>query len=308
MRCCLIGGSGFIGSHLAPLLAASGREITVVGRSAAPVRKLPPGTKYVSGDYGDPLLLQQLLSQTDEVIDLAYATVPQTSYADPIFDIRANLPPSASLLKCAAAAGLRRVVLVSSGGTVYGAARALPIDEDHPTDPISPYGITKLTIEKYGLMFHRLAGLPVVIVRPGNAYGPGQIPGAGQGFIATAIAHVLNHQEVTIFGKEGTVRDYIHVTDVASGIAAALERGELGHCYNIGTGIGKTNRDVLKAIEPLASGLGCRVALHVAESRGFDVPSNVLDSTRLRKISGWIPQVFFERGIEETWNFFAANR
>ena len=92
MRCCVIGGAGFIGSHLLPLLAAGGRVLTVVGRSAAPVRKLPPGTKYVSGDYGDPLLLQQLMSQTDEVIDLAYATVPQTSYADPIFDIQANLP------------------------------------------------------------------------------------------------------------------------------------------------------------------------------------------------------------------------
>ena len=308
MRCCLIGGSGFIGSHLASLLAASGREITVVGRSAAPLRKLPPGTKYVSGDYGDLLLLQRLLSQSDEVIDLAYATVPQTSYADPIFDIQANLPPSASLLRCAAEAGLRRVVLVSSGGTVYGVANALPIGEDHPTDPISPYGITKLTMEKYGLMFHRLAGLPVVIVRPGNAYGPGQTPGAGQGFIATAIAHVLNHHEVTIYGKEGTVRDYIHVTDVASGIAAALERGELGRCYNIGTGIGRSNLEVLKAIEPLASGMGCRVALRIAESRGFDVPSNVLDSARLRKVSGWVSRVSFERGIEETWNHFARAR
>lgn len=308
MRCCVIGGAGFIGSHLLPLLAAGGRVLTVVGRSAAPVRKLPPGTKYVSGDYGDPLLLQQLMSQTDEVIDLAYATVPQTSYADPIFDIQANLPPSATLLRSAAEAGLRRVVLVSSGGTVYGAARTLPMDEDHPTHPISPYGITKLTIEKYGLMYHRLAGLPVIIVRPGNAYGPGQVPGTGQGFVATAIAHILNHREVTIFGKEGTVRDYIHVTDVASGIASALERGEPGHCYNIGTGIGKTNLEVLKAIEPLASGKGCRVALHVSEARGFDVPSNILDSARLRKAAGWIPLVSFARGIEETWNYFAGTR
>jgi UDP-glucose 4-epimerase len=308
MRCCVIGGAGFIGSHLLPLLAAGGRALTVVGRRAAPARRLPPGVRYVAGDYGDPVLLRQIMSQTDEVIDLAYATVPQTSYADPVFDIQANLPPSVSMLRSAADAGVRRVVLVSSGGTVYGAARALPIDEDHPTHPISPYGITKLTIEKYGLMFHRLAGLPVIIVRPGNAYGPGQTPGTGQGFVATAIAAILGGREVTIFGKEGTVRDYIHVADIASGIVSALERGEPGHCYNIGSGAGRSNLDVLKAIEPLAAGTSHRVALSFAAPRGFDVPANVLDSARLRKISGWMPRVPFDRGIGETWDFFTAAR
>lgn len=86
MRCCLIGGSGFIGSHLASLLAVGGRELTVVGRRDAPTR-LPNGAKYVRGDYGDQQLLRKLISQTDEVVDLAYATVPQTSFVDPVFDI-----------------------------------------------------------------------------------------------------------------------------------------------------------------------------------------------------------------------------
>ena len=305
MRCCLIGGSGFIGSHLASLLAASGRELTVMGRSAAPIRKLPPGAKYVCGDYGDQQLLRKLMSQTDEVVDLAYATVPQTSFVDPIFDIQANLPPSVSMLRSAAEAGLRRVVLISSGGTVYGVARSLPIDEEHPTDPISPYGITKLTLEKYGLMFHRLTGLPVIIVRPGNAFGPGQVPEAGQGFVATAIARVLSNREVTIYGREGTVRDYVHVTDIARGITSALEHGQPGCCYNIGTGIGKSNLDVLRTIEPLASTRGRRIELRVDERRGFDVPVNILDSARLREVSGWTPRVPFEAGIEETWNFLA---
>jgi UDP-glucose 4-epimerase len=306
MRCCLIGGSGFIESHLASLLAASGRELTVVGRSAAPIRKLPLGTKYVSGDYGDEQLLRKFISQTDEVVDLAYATVPQTSFADPIFDIQANLPPGVSMLRSAAEAGLRRVVLISSGGTVYGVARSLPINEEHPTNPISPYGITKLTIEKYGLMFHRLTGLPVITVRPGNAFGPGQIPEAGQGFVATAIARVLSNREVTIYGQEGTIRDYVHVTDIARGIASALERGQPGCCYNIGTGIGKSNLDVLRTIQPLASTHGRRIELRVDGRRGFDVPVNILDSARLREVSGWTPQVPFEAGIEETWNFLAG--
>jgi UDP-glucose 4-epimerase len=277
-----------------------------MGRSAAPIRKLPLGAKYVCGDYADQQLLRKLISQTDEVVDLAYATVPQTSFADPIFDIQANLPPSVSMLRSAAEAGLRRVVLISSGGTVYGVARSLPINEEHPTDPISPYGITKLTLEKYGLMFHRLTGLPVIIVRPGNAFGPGQIPEAGQGFVATAIARVLSNREVTIYGQEGTVRDYVYVTDIARGIASALEHGQPGRCYNIGTGIGKSNLDVLRTIEPLASARGRRIELRVDERRGFDVPVNILDSARLREVSGWTPRVPFDAGIEETWNYLLS--
>ncbi len=306
MRCCLIGGNGFIGSHLAPLLAANGRRLTVVGRSAVPLRKLPPGAQYASGDYGDLQFLRKLLAQADEVIDLAYATVPQTSFADPVFDIQANLPPSVSLLRCAGEARLRRIVLISSGGTVYGVAKTLPITEEHPTNPISPYGITKLTIEKYGLMFHRLADLPVIIVRPGNAYGPGQLSETGQGFVATSIARVRDRREVTIYGQEGTIRDYVHVTDVARGIVSALEHGQPGCCYNIGTGVGKSNLDVLRTIEPLASTHRRRIELRVEERRGFDVPANILDSARLREISGWTPQVPFEAGIGETWNHFVG--
>jgi UDP-glucose 4-epimerase len=306
MRCCLIGGSGFIGSHLAALLAAKGRRLTVVGRSAVPLRKLPPGAQYASGDYADLQFLRKVLAQADEVIDLAYATVPQTSFADPVFDIQANLPPSVSLLRCAGEARLRRIVLISSGGTVYGVAKTLPITEEHPTNPISPYGITKLTIEKYGLMFHRLAELPVIIVRPGNAYGPGQISETGQGFVATSIARVRDRREVTIYGQEGTIRDYVHVTDIARGIVSALEHGQPGCCYNIGTGVGKSNLDVLRTIEPLASTYRRRIELRIEERRGFDVPVNILDSARLREISGWTPQVPFEAGIGETWNHFVG--
>jgi UDP-glucose 4-epimerase len=308
VRCCLIGGNGFIGSHLAPLLEASGRELTVVGRSTAPARKLPPRVKYVRGDYGDQQLLGELIAQADELIDLAYATVPQTSFADPMYDLHANLPPSVAMLRSASERGLRRVVLISSGGTVYGEARSLPITEEHPTVPMSPYGITKLTIEKYGLMYHRLKRLPVVIVRPGNAFGPGQTPETGQGFVATAIARILANRGVTIYGREGTVRDYVHVADLARGVAAALDHGEPGSVYNIGTGVGKSNLDLLKSIEPLASRSGRGIDVRFEELRGFDVPANVLDSAKLTAISGWKPSIPFEVGIEETWNYFAGIR
>jgi UDP-glucose 4-epimerase len=236
------------------------------------------------------------------VIDLAYATAPQTSYADPVFDLVSNVPPSVRLLQEAVAASVRRVVLVSSGGTVYGVARQLPIREDHPTHPISPYGITKLAIENYGRMFMSLFNLPVIIVRPANAYGEGQRRLSGQGFIGAAMERIKQRQEVEIYGKQGTVRDYIHVDDVASGILAALQRGGPGVAYNVGTGRGLSNLEILEAIEPLASKMCLSIHTRYSPARKFDVPANYLDCKLLYSVSGWRAQIPLEEGVERLWH------
>jgi UDP-glucose 4-epimerase len=235
------------------------------------------------------------------VVDLAYSTVPRTSFEDPIFDIVSNLPPSVQLLQEAAAAKIRKLLLVSSGGTVYGVAKSLPIQEDHPTNPISPYGITKLTIEKYAGMFGVASGLPILIVRPGNAYGEGQHAFTGQGFIATAMHSIVRRQAVGVFGPHGTVRDYVHVADVARGIVAALDSGEVGEIYNIGTGEARSNLDVLGEIEPHARTAGYEMRIATLPERKFDVPANVLDSRKLEAVSGWRPSIAFPDGIERAW-------
>lgn len=302
-RACVIGGSGFIGVHLARLLVASGREVVVMGRSQNPSAKLPAGASYVQADYGDRSELRKTLAGVSEIIDLAYATAPQTSFADPMFDVSANVPASVNLLQqVAAAAAVRKVVLASSGGTVYGVARSLPITEDHPTRPISPYGITKLAIENYGWMFNALFDLPVVVVRPANAYGEGQRTLSGQGFIASAMRQIIQAGEVEIYGEHGTIRDYIHVTDVAAGILVALENGVPGTAYNIGTGEGRTNLEILKMIEPLATVAGFEIKTRVLPARRFDVPANYLNSARLRSLSGWQPKVSLREGIERLWS------
>ncbi len=302
---CVIGGAGFIGTWVTRLLVESGRKVVVIGRHPEPPALFPENAQYVPGDYEDRKVLRAFLPRVDEVIDLAYATVPQTSYADPVFDILSNLPPSVRLLEEAVAAKLRRLIVVSSGGTVYGPVRRLPIGEDSPTEPVSPYGITKLAIEKYALMFHRLYGLPVSIVRPGNAYGAGQRAFTGQGFVPTAMASVLRGKNVVVFGEGKTVRDYVHVTDVASGIIAALDQGSAGEVYNIGTGVGRSNLEVLDAIRPLAESSGLRVNIEFLPSRGFDVSENVLESSKLRSCSGWMPAVSFEKGLSSMWQSVA---
>jgi UDP-glucose 4-epimerase len=289
------------------LLVESGRDVVVLGRRTKPDKQLPRNVTYVSGDYGNHGVLKELLSGTAEVVDLAYTTVPKTSFADPVFDIMSNLPASVGLLRQAASAGVRKLIVVSSGGTVYGVARSLPIAEDHPTDPISPYGISKLTIEKYAQMYRVVADLPAVIVRPGNAYGEEQRAFAGQGFIATAMHSIVRGEEVAVYGREGTIRDYVHVSDVASGIVAALEFGEAGNAYNIGTGEGRSNLDVLREIEPLARRGGHRLRQVSLPLRRFDVPANVLDSGKLERVSGWRPLVAFSSGLERVWNAVLAS-
>ena len=175
-------------------------------------------------------------------------------------------------------------MLVSSGGTVYGEANELPVPETHPTKPISPYGVTKLTLENYAYLYAATHGLKFVCVRPTNAYGVGQRPFGGQGFIATALASTMHGQAIKIFGQNGTVRDYIYVSDLASGIVSALEKGCLSETYNLGSGVGLSNMDVINAIFPLMKAIGCDICVENLPERTFDVEANVLDSTKLQEL------------------------
>jgi UDP-glucose 4-epimerase len=302
----VIGGVGYIGAHLVPQIIATGREVTVLGRSAMPRLALPQGAAYVVGDYAQTELINRLLDSHKEVIHLAYATVPNTSFENPLADLLQNLPPTVNLLSEAARRGVK-LVLVSSGGTVYGEALELPILETHQTKPISPYGVTKLTLESYAYLYAATQSLQFVCVRPANAYGVGQRPFVGQGFISTAIASVIRGMPINIFGQQGTIRDYLYVTDLASGIVSALVKGQLSATYNLGSGIGMSNLDVIKEIEPLMHKIGHSVQVVNLPERAFDVKANILDSTKLREHTGWAPEVDFAQGLRLTCKWLSDN-
>ena len=292
----VIGGAGYIGTHLIPKLLATGRRVTVLGRRTTPQHALPEGVAYVSGDFGQRNLISSLLDSHQEVIHLAYATVPNTSFENPLADLLQNLPPNVQLFSEVAASG-GKLVLVSSGGTVYGEAIKLPIREDHPTKPISPYGVTKLTLENYAHLYAVTYGLKFVCIRPANAFGVGQRPFVGQGFISTAMASAMRGQPIRIFGKKGTVRDYIYVSDLAAGIVRILEHGRLSETYNLGSGVGLSNIDVIEAMSPLIKEISCELRVYHLPERAFDVKTNVLDSTKLEEHTGWKRQVGFREGL-----------
>ena len=298
-RTLVIGGAGYIGEHLVPMLIASGRQVTVLGRSATPRYKLPEGAVYIPGDFGQLDLICRLLDSHQEVIHLAYATVPNTSFSNPLADLLQNLSPSVQLFE-EAAKRATRLVFLSSGGTVYGEAMEIPIKENHPTNPISPYGITKLTLENYARLFAVNNGLNFVCVRPSNAYGVGQRPFVGQGFISTAIASIMQGKAIKIFGLEGTVRDYLYVSDLAAGITSALQHGHLSETYNLSSGVGLSNADVVAAMTPCLTEMGFQVNVENLPARHQDVKNNVLDSSKLKRHTGWNTEISFCDGLVRT--------
>lgn len=298
-RCLLIGGAGFIGRHLVESLQSIGREVTVLSRREPKDTGLSAECSYVKGDFSDLSVLAPLLDKHEEVIHLAYATVPNTSFADPLADLLGNLPPAVQLFEQLAKRG-SKLIYVSSGGTVYGNQSVLPIPETAPTNPISPYGVTKLTLEKYAALYRVTHGLNVTIVRPANAYGPGQKPFSGQGFVSSAIGSVLRNEAIKIFGEKGTVRDYVYVKDLADGITAALVHGMAGEVYNIGTGQGISNLEMVKILTPIMQEISYKPEVLHLPDRVFDVKANVLDSTKIKIETGWQPKVPLVEGLRLT--------
>lgn len=301
MTCCLVGGAGFIGRSLVRQLADSGRSVRVLDRLPQPGQPLDPRAEFRQCDALQPGALAAALAGATEVVDLSYASPARATFTDPLAELLANVPVSLAVMQAALPLRLRRYVYVSSGGTVYGEQAVLPISESAVPVPVSPYGITKLTIERYALLHRHHHGLPAVLVRPGNAYGPEQKAFTGQGFIATAVGSVLAGKPITVFGERGTVRDYIHVDDIAAGIVASLDHGAPGSAYNLGTGEGLDNMDILDLIRREADRDGFAVRCEFAPARRADVSANVLDGSALRAVSGWRPRITCAEGVHEVW-------
>ena len=305
MRAVLIGGSGFIGSHLASRLVAAGYEVVVYDerKPALGVLSRQAGVQYVAGDAfsPEPTGLPELLRGARLVYHLAWRHLPAASNQAMAQDIQTNLIGSLNLLRLCCEVGVGRVVFFSSGGSVYGPAQSLPITEDHPTEPLSSHAVNKLAVEKYLAILARLYNLDYVILRPGNPFGPYQNPEGGQGVIAAFLARAAVRQPLAVWGDGSTVRDYFYVGDLAR---AAVMAGETMHSrtvYNIGSGVGRSLHEVISAISRL---VGHELEVHWLPGRPTDVPINVLDASKARRLLGWAPEIPFEEGLRLTWDYY----
>src|SRR5690349_8458886 len=215
MNCLVLGGNGFIGSHLVDKLLADGHSVRVFNRHEEHFRKPIASVEYQYGDFGNRELLMEALKGVDAVFHLISTTLPKTSNDDPAFDVQSNVVETVFLLEQCMARQVKKIIFISSGETAYGKPPTLRIPEKSPTDPECSYGITKLAIEKYLYLFWYLHGLDYTILRLANAYGERQRPTATQGAIPVFLERAMRNDEIVVWGNGSVVRDYIHVKDIA---------------------------------------------------------------------------------------------
>lgn len=297
-HCLVLGGRGFIGSHLVDALLAQGHPVRCFYK-ASPFDAPPPPSsgrrlEYFEGDLNDPARVAEALQGIDTVFHLISTTLPQSSNEDPAFDVSSNVLSTVRLMTDAVRLGVKRVVFVSSGGTVYGVPQVSPIPETHPTDPVCSYGITKLAIEKYMGLFRHLHGIECSVLRIANPFGERQRMRSGQGAVAVFLGKVLRGETLDIWGDGSVVRDYIYISDVIDALLAAMRYSGPEYVFNIGSGQGHSLNEVLQALENVT---GRPAQRNYLPGRAFDVPSNVLCIERAGQQLGWAPKVGFEDGL-----------
>jgi UDP-glucose 4-epimerase len=302
MKALVLGGSGFIGSHLVDALLAAGHKVCVYDRAPERLRPTPAGVDFLQGSIEDTALLAEALSTADTVFHLVSTTMPATANLDPVADIEGNLVATVKLLELMRAANVRRLVYLSSGGTVYGIPEADPVPETHPLRPISSYGIVKVAIEHYLRMEQHLHGLSYATVRASNPYGPRQGHGGVQGVIGTYLHNIASGEPIQLWGDGSVVRDFIYVEDLAKLCLSVAETGASG-VFNAGSGQGHSIAGIIEAIAEVT---GEAVTPDKKPGRGIDVPRVVLDIAKVQAATGWAPETALTDGLAKTWAWVKA--
>ena len=299
----VLGGLGFIGSHLCRALLARDYRIRVFSKlysSRDLVLDIANRLEIIEADIMQPREVLDVIADSEIVVDLVHTTRPGSSMRDPVYDVTSNVVSRVQWLQHLPGTKVRKVIFVSSGGTVYGKAQGGSITEDHPTNPISGYGISKLTIEKYVAMYANLAGADFTILRPSNVYGPGNRLNVGQGVIGILANKALRGEPLEVWGTGQARRDYLYIDDMTSALLAILRYEGKHRVFNVSSG---RNYSVMEIMATLTSVLAFQPTVVHTPSREFDVPVNLLDSTLLQKETGWAPRTSLRTGVSELVNW-----
>lgn len=299
MKFLVLGGSGFIGSHVVDAALENGHSVRVFDRTEERFRPTPEAVEFVQGNLDDTATLAEALIGVDIVFHLISTTVPTTANLDPIADIQGNLIATVRLMELMRRHGLQRMLYLSSGGTVYGVPKTEVVPEAHPLNPISSYGIVKVAIENYIRMEQSVHGLRPIILRPSNPFGPRQGHGGVQGVIGTYMWRLAQRESMQLWGDGSIVRDFINVRDLAQLCVTCAEQDTIG-TFNAGAGEGHSIREIIDGIATVS---GLQVEPEIKPGRAFDVPRIVLDIDAATRATGWRPQVNFEDGLAETWQW-----
>jgi UDP-glucose 4-epimerase len=300
MKVLILGGNGFIGSHLIDKFLEEGHYVRVFDKNEEYYRGILPNVDYRLGEFGNRGMLSEALEGIDVVIHLISTTLPKTSNDDPVFDVKTNVIETLFLLEQCCEKKIKKVIYTSSGGTVYGFPQNLPVHEDHIKEPICSYGISKLTIERYLALYKQLHDLDFVIIRPSNPFGIRQNPFGIQGAIPVFLGKIAKNEPIQIWGNGEVVRDYLYVEDLADAIFNSSIKKTVSNIFNIGSGRGYSLNQLLVVMKEVTS-LDFEVIYN--EARSFDVLEIYLDITRATTELGWKPSISLEYGIKQTWDF-----
>jgi UDP-glucose 4-epimerase len=306
--CLVLGGAGFIGSHLAEALLQAGHRVKVFDRphlDRLPFLSRHSGVEIFTGDFLNPQTLGPALRGTEVVFHLISTTLPKTSNDNPMYDVETNVLGTLRLIELCRRHEVRKIVFVSSGGTVYGVPHSIPIPESHPTLPTCSYGIHKLTVEKYLHLSRMLHGLDYCILRPANLYGPRQRLDIAQGAVAVFLDRALRNEPIQVWGDGSVVRDYVFVEDAVEALLEAASFEGEAKIFNIGSGVGASLNALVAEIEKL---LGRPVKVEHTQARALDVPVNVLDCALALRHLGWTARTPLAEGLRRTCEWLQSAR
>ena len=300
---CITGGAGFIGSHLADAFLSRGDRVLVIDDlSGGRKENVPDGAELHVLDIRSPeaaALVRE--GGVDILVHHAAQMDVRRSVENPAFDAEVNILGSLNLAEAARRGGVKQILFASTGGAIYGEQDYFPADEQHPARPVSPYGVSKLSFERYLFYFHTAYGLNATCLRYANVYGERQNPHGEAGVVAIFLSRLLAGQAPTINGEGLQTRDYVHVSDVVRATLAAVGRPGF-HIYNVGTGV---ETSVVELYRELARAVGSDLkALHGAAKPG-EQQRSVVDARRIKADLGWPEPLPLRQGIQRTADWFA---
>ncbi|HEX2392255.1 MAG TPA: NAD-dependent epimerase/dehydratase family protein [Solirubrobacterales bacterium] len=299
-------GGGLLGSHLALRLAAEGHPTTVYSRSFNPLlleSAADRGIRLVEGSVELSSSLADEVGAADLVLYTAGSSTPAASHHDPAASVLGSVAPAVTMLELVRRAARGRLVLASSGGTIYGCPTTFPTPEDAPLEPISVHGLNAVAMERYAQFFADRHSLDVVVLRYSNLYGPGQLARRSQGVISAWSQAIMSGEPVLLFGDGSVRRDFIYVEDAAAATLLAAQHPAARGAYNVGTGHAVSLREVLNVVELVADR---PVAVETHEGREIDVPIIELDCSRIRALTGWVPTTELSDGVAASWAWLSG--
>jgi len=304
MRILVTGGAGFIASQIVDAYLGEGHNVYILDNlSTGFERNINPKAYFIKSDITDSKILDIFTKEKFDVVNHHAAQIDvRKSVNDPIFDANTNILGTINLLQCCIKTGVKKFMFASTGGAVYGEQEYFPADEKHPTNPVSPYGITKLTIEKYLYFYKNEYGLNYTILRYANVYGPRQNPFGEAGVVAIFVNKLLKNENPIINGDGNQTRDYVFVEDVVKANVLTLN-SQLSDIYNVGTTVETSVNDVFLKLNSIAGNKA--IEKHGPAPKGEQARSVIISEKLFQKFN-WKPSVKIDEGLRKTFDSFKS--